>query len=137
MLTAGQWKNMDPENNKLQENWDELSSQLIFMNGFNKTFDEMLMARLVTKFYLGGPEGVTRENKWNMNDMFTDAYFAFPNTEAVKLHAQSPAPVYNYLMTYRGTLSFSVFFSGALGDEDGAKVYLKILVFSSTIFSSD
>merc|ERR1711976_786655 len=42
-------------------------------------------------------------------------------TEAVKLHAQSPAPVYNYLMTYRGTLSFSIFFSGALGDEDGAK----------------
>ena len=40
MLTAGQWKNMDPENNKLQEHWDELSSQLIFMNGFNKTFDE-------------------------------------------------------------------------------------------------
>ena len=119
MLTAGQWKNMDPENNKLQENWDEISSQLIFMNGFNKTFDEKLMARVFTKFYLGGPEGVTRENKWNMNDMFTDAYFAFPNTEAVKLHAQSPAPVYNYLMTYRGTLSFSAFFG--MGDEDAVK----------------
>merc|ERR1719225_541409 len=61
-----------------------------FMNGFNKTFDERLMAAVFTKFYLGGPEGVSRENKWNMNDMFTDSYFAFPNTEAVKLHAQSP-----------------------------------------------
>ena len=44
MLTAGQWKNMDPINNKLQENWDALANQLIFMSGFNKTFDERLMA---------------------------------------------------------------------------------------------
>ena len=120
MLTACQWKNMDPANNKLQDNWYDLANQLIFMNGFNKTFDERLMALVFTKFYLGGPEGVTRDNKWNMNDMFTDSYFAFPNTEAVKLHAQSPAPVYNYLMTYRGTLSFSIFFG--MGDEDAAKV---------------
>ena len=123
MLTAGQWKNMDPVLNKLQQNWDALSNQLIFMSGFDKTYDERLMAKVFTKFYLGGPGGVTRENKWNMNDMFTDAYFAFPNTEAVKLHAQSHAPVYNYLMTYRGTLSFSIFFSG--GDEDAAKVILR------------
>ena len=106
MLTAAQWKNMDPENNKLQDNWWALASQQIFMSGFNKTFDERLLAQIFTKFYLGGTKGVTRENKWNMNDMFTDAYFAYPNTEAVKLHAQSPAPVYNYLMTYRGSLSF-------------------------------
>ena len=133
MLTAGQWKNMDPENNKLQENWDALANQLIFMSGFNKTFDERLMAAVFTKFYLGGPEGVTRENKWNMNDMFTDSYFAFPNTEAVKLHAPSPAPVYNYLMTYRGTLSFSIFFS--MGDEDTAKVLKNIsIVYPNSFF---
>ena len=135
MLTAGQWKNMDPKNNKLRENWDALANQLIFMSGFNKTFDERLMAAVFTKFYLGGPEGVTRENKWNMNDMFTDSYFAFPNTEAVKLHAQSPAPVYNYLMTYRGTLSFSIFFS--MGDEDTAKVLKNISIVYPINFSSD
>ena len=124
---------MDPTNKKLRENWDALANQLIFMSGFNKTFDERLVAAVFTKFYIGGPEGVSRKNKWNMNNMFTDSYFAFHNTEAVKLHAQSPAPVYNYLMTYRGTLSFSIFFS--MGDEDTAKVLKNIsIVYPNSFF---
>ena len=107
------------------------------MSGFNKTFDERLVAAVFTKFYIGGPEGVSRKNKWNMNNMFTDSYFAFHNTEAVKLHAQSPAPVYNYLMTYRGTLSFSIFFG--MGDEDAAKVAKNTFYVLSInlLFSSD
>jgi len=74
----------------------------------------------VTKFYLGGQEGVTRDNKQALNDIFTDSYFAYPNTEAIKLHAQAPAPIYNYLLSYRGSMSFSIFFGG--GDPEAAKV---------------
>merc|ERR1711874_445163 len=43
-------------------------------------------------------------------------YMAHPNYEAVKLHAQAPAPVYNFLMNYRGTLSLSTVF--AAGDPE-------------------
>ena len=32
----------------------------------------------------------------------------------------SPAPVYNYLLSYRGSLTFNIFF--AAGDEEAAKV---------------
>jgi len=43
---------------------------------------------------------------------------AHPNYETVKLHAEASAPVYNYMMTYRGTLSLSAVF--AAGDPEAA-----------------
>ena len=61
-----------------------------------------------------------RDNIQAMNDLYTDSYFAAPNTEAVRLHAAAPAPVYNYLLTYRGSSSFSEFF--AAGDPEAVKV---------------
>ena len=122
---------MSPEDNQLQRNWDILAGVRLFFRDYQQTFDERLESRVVTKFYLGGQEGVTRENKQAINDMFTDAYFAYPNTEAVKLHAQASAPIYNYLLSYRGSMSFSVFFSA--GDPEAAKViyqlFLKLTVF--------
>merc|ERR1712037_598231 len=38
-------------------------------------------------------------------------FFAAPNTEAVKLHAKAPAPVYNYLFSYKGSFSFATFYA--------------------------
>jgi len=119
MITANRWKWMSPEDNQLQRNWDILAGVRLFFRGYQQTFDERLESRVVTKFYLGGQDGVTRENKQAINDMFTDVYFAYPNTEAVKLHAQATAPIYNYLLSYRGSTSYSVFFS--MGDPETAK----------------
>ena len=65
-----------------------------------------LEARTLGRFYLGR-EAVGRDSLAQLADLFTDAYFAYPNTEAVKLHAAGPAPVYNYLFSYHGSASFA------------------------------
>merc|ERR1712183_39066 len=96
--------------------WDVLAGKLMSFKSYDLTFEEKLFNRMVAKFYFGGVEGITRENKQAFTDLITDVYMAHPNYEAVKLHAQAPAPVYNYLMNYRGTLSFSTFF--AAGDPE-------------------
>ena len=121
MVTASQWKHMKPEDNQLQEHWETVAGRFIFTQEYgNQTYEEKLRTMVFTKFYLGGKEGVSRDNIQAMNDLYTDSYFAAPNTEAVRLHAAAPAPVYNYLLTYRGSSSFSEFF--AAGDPEAVKV---------------
>lgn len=117
MLSAPNWKYMKEEDNQVQEFWEDFAGQSLFMN-YEQTFEEKLFNRMVAKFYFGGVEGVTRENIQAFTDLITDVYMAHPNYETVKLHAQSPAPVYNYLMSYRGTLSLSSVFAG--GDPEAA-----------------
>jgi len=117
MISAPNWKYMKEEDNQVQEFWEDFAGQSLFMN-YEQTFEEKLFNRMVAKFYFGGVEGVTRENKQALTDLITDVYMAHPNYETVKLQAQSPAPVYNYLMTYRGTLSLSSVFAG--GDPEAA-----------------
>ena len=118
MITAPNWKYMKEEDNQVQEFWDVHGGKLMFMKGYNQTFEEKLFNRMVAKFYFGGESGITRENKQAFTDLITDVFMAHPNYEAVKLHSQAPAPVYNYLLTYRGTLSLSAVF--AAGDKEAA-----------------
>ena len=112
------WKLMKPENNVLQENWDDIICPWLFLGDWETCKQRKMFSKVFTKFYLNGKEGVTRENKQEMMDLFTDSLFAHSNYESVKLHAQASAPVYNYLLTYRGSSSFSAFF--AYGDEEAA-----------------
>jgi len=119
MNIAPNWKNLDPEDNQFAEFWGELGAQYLFFVPIrDMTFDDKLTARMVAQFYVG-EDGIKRENKQGLTDMFTDAYFAYPNTETVKLHAKASAPVYNYVMSYRGSASFAPLF--AMGDPDAAK----------------
>ena len=118
MITAPNWKYMKEEDNQVQEFWDVHGGKLMFMKGYNQTFEEKLFNRMVAKFYFGGESGITRENKQAFTDLITDVFMAHPNYEAVKLHSEAPAPVYNYLLTYRGTLSLSAVF--AAGDKEAA-----------------
>merc|ERR1711892_1638937 len=113
------WKNMDPEDNQLAENWGYVGAQQLFLLPKKEiTFDEELTARMVAQFYVG-KDGIKRENKQGLMDMFTDAWFAYPNTETVKLHTKASAPIYNYLLTYKGSASFAPVF--ARGDPVAAK----------------
>ena len=88
----------------------------MFFKDFNQTYEEKLFNRMVAQFYFGGLAGITRASKDSLTALTTDAYFTHSNQQVVKLHAQSPAPVYNYLMTYRGSLSLSFLF--AAGDPE-------------------
>merc|ERR1711892_1393109 len=119
MMVAPHWKNMKPEDNQLQENWGYMGvQQLLLLPPQEITFDQELTARMIAHFYVG-KDGVNREHKQGLSDLFTDAFFAYPNTETVKLHTKASAPVYNYLMSYRGSASFAPMFAG--GDPDAAK----------------
>lgn len=119
MLVSPHWKNMKPGDNQLQENWGYMGARQLFMLPSKEvTFEAKLTANMIAHFYVG-KDGINRENKQGMMDMFTDAYFAYPNTETVKLHSKSPAPIYNYLLSYRGSASFAPMFS--MGDPDAAQ----------------
>merc|ERR1719228_355576 len=112
MIVPGVWKDMNPANNVFKENWGFLGARYMMLQEDESgiTFEEELRARMISHFYVG-KEGVDREHKQGLIDMFTDAYFASPNNEIVKLHAQSPPPVYNYLFSYNGSFSLSSIFA--------------------------
>ena len=74
-------------------------------NFFTFCLSSPITLLLLSRFYVG-EDGMTRNNTQGLIDLFTDSLFMSPNTEAVKLHAESPAPVYNYLFSYRGSFSF-------------------------------
>merc|ERR1719300_481317 len=114
MNVAPLWKEMDPNDNQLSIYWGMIGAQtMLWKQRKETTFDDELAVRMIAHFYTG-EDGISRENKQQLIDMYTDNYFAYPNTESVKLHAQASAPVFNYLLTYRGSASFGPIF--ALGD---------------------
>jgi len=118
LLAPGLWKDMDPANNVVEKNWDFIGAKNLFPGQREFTFDDALKAKMVAHFYLG-KDGLKKENKQGLMDMFTDVFFAAPNTEAVRLHAKSPAPVYNYLFSYKGSFSFASFY--AAGHPEASK----------------
>jgi len=119
MLVTRFWKDMDPENNKVTDAWGYIGAKsLLNKNAKEITFEDKLKAKMIAHFYVG-KDGINRENKQGLMDIFTDAYFAAPNTEAVNLHAKSRAPVYNYLFSYKGTNSLGPFY--AMGDPSASK----------------
>ena len=118
LLAPGLWKDMDPANNVVEKNWGFVGAKNLFPGLREYSFDHELKAKMVAQFYLG-KNGLKRENKQGLMDMFTDVFFAAPNTEAVRLHAKAPAPVYNYLFSYKGSFSFASFY--AAGHPEASK----------------
>jgi len=110
LLAPQIWKDMDPANNVVEQNWGFVGAKNLFPGLREYSFDHELKAKMVAQFYLG-KNGLKRENKQGLMDMFTDVFFAAPNTEAVRLHAKAPAPVYNYLFSYKGSFSFANFYA--------------------------
>merc|ERR1711936_650566 len=110
LLAPQLWKDMDPANNVVEKNWGFIGAKNLFPGLREYSFDDELKAKMVAHFYLG-KNGLKRENKQGLLDMFTDVFFAAPNTEAVRLHAKAPAPVYNYLFSYKGSFSLANFYA--------------------------
>lgn len=120
MHVAPLWKDMDPADNKLQRNWQVVGPWKLFelIDPSKITFDQKVYADMIARFYVG-ENGITRENKQGLIDLFTDWIFAGPNTETIRLHARSPTPVYNYRFSYRGSFSLASIF--AMGDPAAMK----------------
>jgi len=100
------WKDMAPKDNQLQEHWNTygpLKLQQVPNMG-DVTYDDSMYAEMIAQFYVG-KDGIKRENKQGLIDMFTDLLFMAPLTESMKLHALSQVPVYKYKFSYRGSAS--------------------------------
>ena len=110
-FTAPNWRFLKEEDNQVQEFWDVFGGHLMFFKDFNQTYVEKLFNRMVAQFYFGGQAGITRGNKDSFTAVTTDSFFTHSNQQTVKLHALSAAPVYNYLLTYRGSVSLSFLFA--------------------------
>jgi carboxylesterase type B len=81
------WKDMNETNNVVKDNWGHIGAKQLFPGFREYTFDDQLKAKMIAHFYVG-EGGLVRANKQGLMDMFTDAYFAAPNTETVRLHAK-------------------------------------------------
>jgi len=114
------WKDMDPANNVIKDNWGFIGSKTLFpgRRDFTPGCEMEQQAKMIAHFYVGH-DGLIKENKQGLVDMVGDSYFAAPLNEAIKLHAKAPAPVYNYLFSYKGSFSFSTFY--AAGHEEATK----------------
>ena len=129
LLAPQLWKDMDPANNVVEKNWGFIGAKNLYPGLREYSFDHELKAKMVAHFYVG-KDGLVRENKQGLMDMFTDVFFAAPNTEAVRLHAKAPAPVYNYLFSYKGSFSFSNFY--AAGHPEATKEVISNVNFLRT-----
>merc|ERR1719400_1870720 len=111
---------MDPANNVIKDNWGFIGSKTLFpgRRDFTPGCEMEQQAKMIAHFYVGH-DGLIKENKQGLVDMVGDSYFAAPLNEAIKLHAKAPAPVYNYLFSYKGSFSFSTFY--AAGHEEATK----------------
>ena len=88
MLAPSIWNAMEPHNNVVQKNWGWIGGHNLFPGRASPLdWETEQKARMIAHFYVG-KEGLVRQNKQGLVDMYTDAYFAAPNTEVVKLHAK-------------------------------------------------
>jgi len=68
------------------------------------------VTRSIRKFYFGDKK-INQSTKWNLIDMYTDAWFFISSQINVKYHLEKVrAPVYYYYFAYRGTSSLTQIF---------------------------
>ena len=90
IIAPSLWKDMDPTDNVLKDNWGWVGTSTLFTSETHHRSDELeQQAGMVAHFYMG-QDGLVRENKQGLMDMITDTFFAAPNHETIKLHAQVP-----------------------------------------------
>ena len=114
ILTVG------PGTNGLTQ-WDEFRGN-IELNGPSFLFgipnpsdftdeDFEKMNKLIN-YYVGSIENINDEHKQGVIDMFTDAGFQYGTHQTINLLVEQNVTLYQYLLTYQGEYSASVFFGG-------------------------
>ena len=69
------------------------------------------MSKLIN-YYVGSIEDINDEHKQGVIDMFTDAGFQYGTHQTINLLVEQNVTLYQYLLTYQGEYSASVFFGG-------------------------
>ena len=66
----------------------------------------------IINYYVGSIENINDEHKHGVIDMFTDAGFQYGTHQTINLLVEQNVTLYQYLLTYQGEYSASVFFGG-------------------------
>ena len=109
----------DPEEMaNLNANWDNITPGWIFGKCCNFSEEEKETSRKMRTFYFGD-EDVSLENIHGLIDIFSDTVFWMPEHRAVTLLSSLPGhlPVYEYLFSHLGALSFGDGYGVAHFDE--------------------
>jgi len=121
---------------ELSPNWDLLGpTKLSISPGLNIsdiTKEDVLLANIIKKYYTG--EDYSQENKQNIMNMFTDSFFLSPDQVSVSLMSKYNVPIFNYMLTYRGTNTYARLF-GDDGDFGVSHVDDLIYLFKNPAFT--
>jgi len=79
--------------------------------------EDIVMADIINQYYTGGE--FSEDSKQGTIDMFTDSLFLFSDQKTVSLMSSGSKPVYNYQLTYRGSVSAAVLFGADVGEDYG------------------
>merc|ERR1712110_150109 len=109
MITMMMWDSLED----IKENWDTMGPGFLnIMKTLNVSeIDEetKMIAQIAKKYYTG--DDFTQENKDSLTAMFGDAIFLAGDQKTVSLMSEGSPPVYNYLLTYKGSNTFTKFFT--------------------------
>merc|ERR1712110_1367495 len=96
---------------QIEENWDIIGPRILQIMKVGNDIDEetQMIAEIAKKYYTG--DDFTQENKDSLTAMFGDAIFLAGDQKTVSLMSEGSPPVYNYLLTYRGSNTFTKFFT--------------------------
>merc|ERR1711994_399738 len=95
----------------IQEKWDTIGAGILNIMKTRNDIDEetQMIAEITKKYYTG--DDFTQENKDSLTAMFGDAIFLAGDQKTVSLMSEGSPPVYNYLLTYKGSNTFTKFFT--------------------------
>jgi len=95
----------------IEEKWDTIGAGILNIMKTRNDIDEetQMIAEITKKYYTG--DDFTQENKDSLTAMFGDAIFLAGDQKTVSLMSEGSPPVYNYLLTYKGSNTFASFFT--------------------------
>merc|ERR1711881_427966 len=96
---------------KIEENWDTMGPGILKILKNRNDIDEesKMIAQIVKKYYTG--DDFTQDNKDSLTAMFGDAVFLKNDQKTVSHMSEGRAPVFNYLLTYKGSNSVASLFT--------------------------
>merc|ERR1711994_503792 len=103
------WESLE----QMEENWDTMGPSFL---GIGKSWnaseiddETRMIAQIMKKYYTG--DDFTQENKDSLTAMFGDGLFHASDQKTVSLMSEGSSPVFNYLLTYKGSNSVASLFT--------------------------
>merc|ERR1719402_1760177 len=94
----------------IDEKWDTIGAGILNIMKTRNNIDEesSMIAEIAKKYYTG--DDFTQENKDSLTSMFGDAIFLASDQKTVSLMSEGSSPVFNYVLTYKGSNSAASLF---------------------------